>query len=379
MKSTKQIDYNNLNRIISKMVYKVGILSKENENTFPYGKDLSSTEWVRTEHCDWSGGYWIGLLLNAYEETNDISFLDKIKTLLPKIDARLTDEDEFLGFIFYYSYAILYDKFRREEYKNAALKAANKLVSMYNHSAQMIPLGKNCKILGTAISGENIVGVDNAIIPNILLYWAYDKTKNQNYLEIAKQNLDSILNNLVRDNGSTEHMLEFDQSGKITKIWNNLGYKTGTTWARGLAWTLLSLVYAIDYFSEIKYLKLYIKSLKYYISKSINHSMLTYYDTEDPRIPNVPIDTTALTISAEAYILSYENGLVDGNMLPIFYRSIMENLDLDKNNDIILKHGCFDYPRNYLVDADLIFSDYYAMDFFIRLRKIVGRGDWNGK
>lgn len=355
---------------ISIIVSKTRKILSESGVEFPYGKAMGSEKWVRTEHCDWSGGHWIGLLLETYNDTKDKKILESAEALVPKVKERNGDEDEFLGFINYYSLKKLFDLTKKREYRDEALRAANVLRGMYNKKAGMIPLGDQCKIIGTQIKGKDLVGVDDAIIPNILLYWANEVTGISDYSDVARNNVDSITKNLVRDNGSTGHMLELDpETGEVAKRWNNLGYSDETTWSRGLAWTLLSYAYASEHFGDVKYVKLFNKSLNFYLQSCGNTMLVPFYDVNDPNIPSVPKDTTSLSIMAEAYAIAFQNGFGDESLLRKIYRSVVSRIDTDTESDIIMCHGCFDYPRRYLTSADLIFSDFYVMDFLKHLKE----------
>ena len=310
------------------------------------------------------------MLTKAYEWSKDETFLREAKDRLTMIESRVEDDDEFLGFIFRYSYAYLAEILNSEKYEELALKAANKLLEMQNKQNGLIPLGSQCKILGTGIKGEDLAGVDDAIIPNILLFWAYDKTLEKKYLESALQNLDQSIKLFMREDGSTIHMIRFNpENGNVIQKWNNLGYDSNTTWSRGQSFFLLALAYGFNATHQKRYSEAYDRSLSFYLSVNRDEDLTPYYDMTDPNIPNVPKDTSSLAILAESYLLMIRNGYNNYNILQRIFDSLVAHIEIDSGSSVILKDGCFDYPRNIEVYSELIFADYYCYDFLLELEK----------
>lgn len=365
-----------LNNLINDITKKIKNIIYEVDINFPFSRDITTGKLNGTDYCDWSGGHWVGLLLRCYEWSQEEVFLEEAKDKLSLIEKRITDEDEFLGFIFYYSFAYLSDMLKSQEYKKLALNAADKLLRMQNNKIGLIPLGSQCKILGTDIKGNDIAGVDDAIIPNILLFWAYARTGNKRYLNVAIQNLEKSIQLFMREDGSTVHMIRFNpETGKVMQKWNNLGYDSSTTWSRGHVFLLLALAYGFKYTRNSMYKDFYTKALYFYLSVNKDKDLTPYYDMTDPNIPNVPKDTSALTILAESYILMTENGYSEFNLLAKIFNSMIAHIDMNKNSPTILNGGCFDYPRNIAINSELIFSDYYCYDFLLRLfdyLKVIG-------
>ncbi len=365
-------DTQRLTYLIDDITEKIRKIMHETAHNFPFSRDLETRRWTGTDYCDWSGGHWVGLLTRAYERSKDESFLKEAKDKLKMIEKRVVDEDEFLGFIFRYSYAYLSDMLSSEEYKELALKAANKLLEMQNKENGLIPLGSQCKILGTGIKGEDLAGVDDAIIPNTLLFWAYEKTLEKRYIDVAIRNLDQSIKLFMREDGSTIHMIRFNpENGHVIQKWNNLGFDSTTTWSRGQSFFLLALAYGFNATHQKKYSEAYTKALSFYLNINRGKDLTPYYDMTDPNIPNVPKDASALAILAESYLLMIRNGYTDHNLLQQILDSLVSHIDKDGESSVILKDCCFDYPRNISVDSELIFADYYCYDFLLRLEEYI--------
>ena len=110
-------DIERISDLIDKITRKIRYILDEDIQNFPFSKDLETGKWVGTEYCDWSGGHWVGLLVRAYEWSKDETFLQEANKRLDMIAERVNDNDEFLGFIFRYSYAHLSDVLNSEVYK----------------------------------------------------------------------------------------------------------------------------------------------------------------------------------------------------------------------------------------------------------------------
>ncbi len=361
-------DIKKIEKLLEGITKKVRIIEYEVTPNFPFSRDMQGGRWLTTEHCDWSGGHWVGLLLNAYRWSGDNYFLDEAKKKLNAVKMRVNDDDEFLGFIFRYSYAHLADMLKSDEYKATAIQAADRLLEMYNGKIGLIPLGSQCRIVGTNIKGSNLAGVDDAIIPNTLLFWASEKTSDKKYRQVAIENLDRIVDLFMRPDGSTIHMIKFDpENGDIIDKWNNLGYDPTTTWSRGQAFFLLALAYGFNATHYQKYQELYSRSFSFFLKSTHGKDLTPYYDLADPNIPKVPLDTSSLSIIAESYLLMLKNGYGDYTMLERIVESLITHMDAETDSSVILKDGCFDYPRKVAINSELIFSDYYCFDFLFEL------------
>ncbi|MCW6169518.1 MAG: glycoside hydrolase family 88 protein [Thermoplasmatales archaeon] len=362
-------DVHKITDLLNEITEKIRRIIDEDTQDFPFSKDLKTGRWTGTNYCDWSGGHWVGLLTRAYEWSKDETFLKEAKKKLGMIAKRVEDNDEFLGFIFRYSYAHLSEVLKSEDYEKLALKAADKLLEIQNKKNGLIPLGSQCKILGTGIKGEDLAGVDDAIIPNTLLFWAYKRTLDERYIEVAIQNLNQSIKLFMREDGSTIHMIRFNpENGDIIQKWNNLGFDSTTTWSRGQAFFLLALAYGFNATRQEKYSEAYTKGLSFYLSVNKDKDLTPYYDMTDPNIPNVPKDTSSLAILAESFLLMVENGYNGYNLLRQILDSLISHIETKNESSVILKDGCFDYPRNIAIYSELIFADYYCYDFLLRLR-----------
>lgn len=365
----------NINEAILSITSKIYSIEHECRTNFPYYREENKLKWFYTESCNWSGGHWASMLLMTDSKHDDNKVHVTLDNIFHKIKLRMYDSDIFTGFIFYYSYARRFEIYGRYNDLEIALEVADNLVSMYNKNIGLIPLGNECKVLGTDIHGNNLAAVDGSIIANILLYWAYDKTKKKKCLDTALNNLNNTIRIFMREDYSVTHMIEFvPYSGTIIRKWNNLGYSSDSTWSRGQAWFLLALAYGYRHTHNPEYQRIYLQALNFYLKNNNNSSMVPFYDLDAPMATLPPLDTSALAILAESYIIMlFNQGTQDEELLREIFYSFTPYIDSSMQN-YILNHGCFDKPRNVATNADLIYSDYYLLSFLLHLKNYLSKG-----
>lgn len=363
-----------INEAILSITSKIYSIEQECKNNFLYYREENKVKWFCTESCNWSGGHWASMLLMTDFKHDDKKVHVTLDNIFYKIKLRMHDSDIFAGFIFYYSYARRFEMYKHYNDLETAINVADNLVLMYNKNIGLIPLGNECQVLGTDIRGDNLAAVDGSIIANILLYWAYDKTKKKKYLDTAINNLNNTIKIFMRTDYSVTHMIEFDpDSGSIIRKWNNLGYSFDSTWSRGQAWFLLALAYGYRYTHNLEYQRIYAHALNFYLKSNNNSTMVPFYDLRAPIATHPPIDTSALAILAESYVIMLSNyGVQNEELLKQIFYSLVPCIDTSTQN-YILHHGCFDKPRNVAIDADLIYSDYYLLSFLFHLKNYLNK------
>lgn len=81
-----------------------------------------------------------------------------------------------------------------------------------------------------------------------LLYWASRETGDPRFSKIARQHADTTAKYLVRKDGSTGHIAEFDaESGKYIRLLGGQGYNENSCWSRGNAWALYGFALSYRY------------------------------------------------------------------------------------------------------------------------------------
>ena len=331
-------------------------------NSFPFitvngkWKICKEEDWNLNIFSDgyWCNGFWIGMLWLAYKVTKNDKFKSKAYKLCRLIEPRKdSNKVHDLGFLFYPSFCVGYELTRDEHLKSAACTAADSLLSRFND-----------KISAITVSGDlqekGLTAIDTMMnLP--LLWWAYEKTGNQKYYDVAYKHAATTMQHFIREDGSTYHVIEFDSdTGQAKRKYTLQGYNDESCWSRGQGWGIYGFALAYKYAKEKEFLITAEKLVDYYVS-NCPADYVPYWDFDDPEIPNTVRDSSAAAITA-CGLLEFSDEKKFGNIALNILDSICKGYLAEKGKDGILKHGCFHKLEGKGVDESLIWGDYYFME-----------------
>ena len=348
----------------------------ELNDSFPFVTVNGKWELCKEEDWDlnifsdgyWCNGFWIGIHWLAYKVTKNDKFKRKAYELCKLIEPRKkSNKIHDLGFLFYPSFCRGYEITKDEYLKGVAMTSADSLLSRFNDKIDVITSLGEPKESG-------LIGIDTMMnLP--LLWWAYEKTGNKRYYDIACKHATTTMQHIVRENGSTYHGIEFDpMSGQIKKKYTSQGYSAKSCWSRGQAWGIYGFVIAYKYTKREEFLRTAEKLADYYIANCPS-DYVPYWDFNDTEIPNAVKDSSAAAITASGMLdlSNVEQDKTKAKKYKQIAYSILESLsknylsvELDSQAGILL-HGCFHKPNNVAIDNSLIFGDYYYMEGIVKL------------
>lgn len=341
--------------MLDPILSKIDRTASEVKGLFPHITEQG--RWRTTTDGYWTGGYWIGLLWSAYTATKHEKYLKWAREWAVLLEPRKNDKNPDLGHLFYPSFVKGYEITRDEKMKKIALDAANTLTSCFNVSTGFL---HNEVEVGGKKAGRAIIDF-MAILP--LLWWAHGETGDEKYHDVAQRHSMSTIENLVRNDGSTIHVVDFDlKTGRIIRKTTVQGHDENSCWSRGQAWGIYGFAEAYGATEEKLFLSIAGKLANYFV-KNLPSDHVPYWDFNDPRIPDAPKDSSAAAIACSGLItLSKLSGNKRfGNVAGKILRSLSTNYVAEENRDGILKHGSFHVPKKNGVDEGLIWGDYYFM------------------
>ena len=360
-------DRKTFSNALERLIDRIGQTARETGDRFPYYAEESG-KWVTTVDGDWCGGHWVAMLWIAFRRTGDPYFRDLAARLSYRLAERVDAVDMFRGVIHYYSAALGADLLGDEGLAAIAVRAAEGICRMYNPRAQMIPLGAEAKIKGTAVKGDEKGAVDNAMVPLMVVWWAWRRTARSEFAEVARAVTDQVCRWFIRPDGSTWQVGIFEpQTGKLLEHRTVLGYSNETCWSRGQSWLLYGLANGYLNSSTPKFLAEARRVWEFFRSH-VPEDLVPYYDFLDPRIPNVPRDTSAAALAAAGLLVlsqaDRENSAEHGRAAEEIVLSLVQSY-FTKDGRLI--HGCFDLPRRVATDNELIWGSYYLLETLDRL------------
>jgi unsaturated chondroitin disaccharide hydrolase len=329
---------------------------------FPYFAEESGV-WTTTSGGGWCGGHWVGMLWLAYRRTRDAFFRELALRLTRRLAERVSADDMFRGMIHYYSAALGSDLTGDKTLAGIALRAAEGICDMYNAKAKMIPLGSEVKIHGAEVRGKEKGAVDNAAVPLMVVWWAGKRSRRAEFTKIASAVTQQVCKWFIRPDGSTWQVGIFNPaSGKLVRRQTILGYADDSCWSRGQAWLLYGLAHAYRHSRKPDLLDAF-RRVWGFFRRELPPDRVPYYDFRDPRIPDVPRDTSAAALAASGLLTLARAQRGAGRV----YRAAAEELTAALVNGYLapdgrLLQGCFNFPGQIATNNELIWGSYYLME-----------------
>lgn len=178
----------------------------------------------------------------------------------------------------------------------------------------------------------------------------------------------SLINYLCREDGSVREGVVLEKTdGSQVKYFSVYGQNEESAWARGQAWALYGYAMLYRLTQEVDFLN-QSKKIADYIIKNLPEDGVPNWDFAAETQQK---DSSAAAIMASAFIDLY--GLTeDEAYLQVAERQLTtlssdEYLaQVDECGGFLLKHGVDNYPQSKMVDASLVYGDYYFIEAMIR-------------
>lgn len=325
-------------------------------------------------HGSWTIGFTPGMLWLAHRGTGRTHYaeeaLERCRRFLHRKDDDTTHD---LGFVFYPSYVQGYRITGEAWLRDGAIAAARTLARRFNAAGRFIrawgPLGSDDR------AGETTI---DALMNLALLYWAAEAANDPRLAEIATSHAETTSRTLVRANGSTYHVYEFDPAtGAPLRGSTHQGYADESTWPRGQAWGLYGFARSASQAGRPDFLRVAERLADYFLDR-LPADRVPYWDFDDPAVPNTVRDSSAAAIGASGLLELAANE--DDPQAAERYRSAALGLLAAlyegwsscgrPDEQGILLHGTWHKNAGFGVDASLMFGDYY---FTEALAKALGR------
>lgn len=336
-----------------------------------------------TPNVNWTTGFWTGQIWLAYEwsKAEELKTAGQIqaKSFLDRIDRKVEVDHHDMGFLYTPSCVAAYKLVGDETAKEAAIKAADQLISRFQ------PVGEFIQAWGPMNQRENYRFIIDCLLNLPLLYWATEETGDQKYREIAEKHIHTAIANVIREDYSTWHTFFMNmETGKPDHGATCQGYKDGSAWARGQAWGIYGCALAYRYTKRPEY----IEDFKHVTGYFLNHlpsDLVPYWDLEFGEGSEEPRDSSSASIAACGMLeMAKYMDESDAACYVSIAKKIMESVvehyavkDLQESNGLVL-HSTYSKKSPYNtctpegVDECNIWGDYFYMEALTRLSK-----DWN--
>ncbi len=336
-----------------------------------------------TPNVNWTTGFWTGQIWLAYEwsKAEELKMAGQIqaKSFLDRIDRKVEVDHHDMGFLYTPSCVAAYKLVGDETAKEAAIKAADQLISRFQ------PVGEFIQAWGPMNQRENYRFIIDCLLNLPLLYWATEETGDQKYRGIAEKHIHTAIANVIREDYSTWHTFFMNmETGEPDHGATCQGYKDGSAWARGQAWGIYGCALAYRYTKRPEYIEDF-KHVTGYFLDHLPSDLVPYWDLEFGEGSEEPRDSSSASIAACGMLeMAKYMDVSDAACYVSIAKKIMESVvehyavkDLQESNGLVL-HSTYSKKSSYNtctpegVDECNIWGDYFYMEALTRLSK-----DWN--
>lgn len=330
------------------------------------------------ENTDWTTGFWTGEIWLAYEYSGDERLRKaaeiQVHDFWERIDKKISVDHHDMGFLYSPSCVAAYKLTGNREGKEAAIKAADQLISRFQ------PKGGFIQAWGSMDAPENYRLIIDCLLNLPLLYWASEETGDDKYRKIAEQHIHTAVANVIREDYSTWHTFFFDrETGAPDHGATCQGYRDGSAWARGQAWGVYGMALAYKYTGRKEYIDLFRGVTEYFLTH-LPKDLIPYWDLEFTDGDEQPRDSSSASIAAcgmlemSAY-LEPEEAEHYRKIAAKIMKSLYDNYavkDLATSNGLVLhstysNHSPYNTCNHYGVDECNAWGDYFYMEALTRM------------
>ncbi len=337
--------------------------------------------YPKCENDQWTCGFWPGEVWLAYEHTGREVFKKAALHMVDSFDYRIRNkivvDHHDMGFLYTPTCVAAYKLTGDEKAKQAAILAADQLISRFQEKGEFI------QAWGEMGEPGNYRYIIDCLLNLPLLYWAGEMTGDPKYEDIARKHITTCLKYSIREDGSTYHTFFMDmETGAPSHGATCQGYKDDSCWARGQAWGVYGTAISYTYTKRPEYLDAFRRTAAYYLEK-LPEDMIPYWDmifTEGDE----PRDSSSASIVACGFLeaakyLPEDEAAKYRKLAAQMLKSLADNYavkDFTKSNGLVL-HGTYSKKSPYNtctpggVDECVSWGDYFYMEALTRFSK-----DW---
>ncbi|GAA0356618.1 glycoside hydrolase family 88 protein [Alkalibacterium iburiense] len=345
---------------------------------FPHTSE--DKKYVLNPNTNWTNGFWVGLLWQAYEVSQESVFKNAAQLYTRLMEERLTEnrglDTHDIGFLYTPSVVAEWQIKEKPESKDFGIKAADRLMERYRENIGIIQAWGP---LGDPTQGGRII-ID-CLMNMPLLFWASEKTGKDNYKNAAIAFIDKARRYLIRGDDSSYHTFYFNQeTGQPEKGATQQGYADGSTWTRGQAWAIYGFALAYRYTGDKNYLETSLRTAKFFVDHLPEH-FVAYWDFDAPVDDTIKPDSSASAIAACGFheLLDLLDGSSEYDWIKEALNKTMDALISDytteEDSQGLIDHGSYSVREGKSPDSYTIWGDYFYFEALLRLEHNL-RGYW---
>lgn len=331
---------------------------------FPRSTEASG-RWTTVHARDWTAGFFPGMLWMVGDALADSALLRSAERWTAALESTQTHaRSHDIGFIMFCSYGNKLLVRPEDQDRRVLLRSAQTLTTRYR------------PMVGCIRSWDFGRWTYPVIIDNMmnleLLLWAAENGGTAEMLEIALRHAERTMENHMRPDGSTWHVVSYDTvTGVVRERVTHQGYADSSAWARGQAWAIYGFTMVHRFTKDERFLATAQRAADFYLAHLPN-DRVPYWDFRAPGIPNVPRDASAAAVAASGLI---ELGKATGGARGRSYREAAGEmlrslstayLDTAAASRGLIRHATGNMPAGSEIDVSLVYGDYYFIEAALR-------------
>ncbi|RPD49463.1 glucuronyl hydrolase [Hymenobacter sediminis] len=339
---------------------------------FPYSsrpdgslKDTPS-EW-------WTSGFFGGTLWYMYEYTKQPQWqqaADRWTQAMAKEQHNTGTHD--LGFMLYCPFGNGLRLTKNPAYTPVLLTGAKSLATRFNPEVGLIKSWNEFAGYQYPVIIDNMMNLE-------LLCWAARTSGDSTLRRLSITHADNTLKNHFRPDGSTYHVVCYDEHGQVLAKKTAQGAADNSAWARGQAWAIYGYTTMYRDTKLTRYRDQARKTADFFLNHpNLPADKIPYWDFNAPNIPREERDASAAAIVASALLeLQQYCPAPDAKRYRQAAEQILVSLSspayratVGENNNFLIKHCVAHKPAKSEIDAPLTYADYYYLEALLRYNQL---------
>ena len=331
----------------------------------PSHTDPETGQWVveNMNREEWTSGFFAGSLWQMYQLTGEKKWRDAASDWTEDLEPMsLIANDHDTGFRIFTSYGTGYLLTDNLSYSRTVMRGAQTLATRFNPD------------IG-AIKSWDWIGNFPVIIDNLMnleiLFWTAHETGNNKLYDIALTHAETSLKHHLREDGSSYHIVDFDENGNVNWKGTRQGFGPESVWARGQAWAIYGFTMIYRYTGEQKFLNAAEKASAWFID-NLPDDYVPIYDFLEPVTSVQTKDASAAAIAASGFLELYS--LTNKKHYFDVAENILRSLSTESYSTLadsqnsVLKRSTLHRGK---AGVGTSYGDYYYLEAIVRYREII--------